>query len=166
MSIGQMYAKSVQSSNLKDDAYHHDTDKLAAMALSKRLGSELFRVKYANDATSYPRLLEEWICIVRNKAIHRKWPVHVRASYIAKAALDYWLNPVCQVCTGRGFDSKINKSGEYEHDCKPCGGSGRKSVSGEANLLQFIIDMVEALDDMERISGGLAIKRLADAFDF
>ena len=166
MSIAARYARSVQSSNLKDDAFHHDTDQLAAMALSKRLGSELFRVKYCNDATSYPRLLEEWVCIVRNKAGHRKWPKHVKPETIAKMALDYWINPVCMPCEGKGFDAKINKGGQYEVNCKACAGTGSRYVPGEPNLKQYVADMVEILRDMERVSGGLAVKKLANIINF
>ena len=45
------------SANLKDDAHHHATEVLAAAALSRDLGTKLFRVKYAGDATSYPARL-------------------------------------------------------------------------------------------------------------
>jgi len=165
MSIAERYARSVQSSNLKDDAFHHDTDKLAAMALSKRLGSELFRVKYCNDATSYPRLLEEWTKIVQNKAGRRKWPKHVKPEMIAKTALDYWINPLCVPCDGKGFDAKINKGGQYEAVCKACGGTGSRNLPGESNIKQYVADMIETLRDMERISGSLAVKKLSTIFD-
>jgi hypothetical protein len=165
MSIAEKYARSTQSSNLKDDEQHHNTDSLAAMALSKRLGSELFRVKYANDSTSYNRLLIEWRVIVANKAGHRKWPDHISPNFVAKEALDYWINPICLICEGRGFHQRINSAGAFEYDCLPCGNTGKRPTPGNSRNKRFIEDMVETLNDMERVAGGLAIKRLADAFE-
>ena len=52
MNVIEKYTSALGSSNLCDDAHHHSTEVLAAAALCRDLGTKLFRVTYAGDATS------------------------------------------------------------------------------------------------------------------
>jgi hypothetical protein len=80
MGIIQSYCSATLSTNLRDDEFHHSTEKLAAVAMSRQLGNLLFRVKYANDATTYNTLLEAWKTRVATKAKLRQWPKHIIAA--------------------------------------------------------------------------------------
>lgn len=48
MGFAEKYVASIGSSNLMDDAQHHQTDPLAAAALAGDIGALLCRVKYAD----------------------------------------------------------------------------------------------------------------------
>ncbi|MDC8759045.1 hypothetical protein [Janthinobacterium fluminis] len=110
MNVIQKYTRALGSSNLRDDAHHHSTEVLAAAALCHDLGTKLFRVKYAGDATSYPALLEAWREVVITKAAHRTWPADVSPAKVARLSLDHWLNDVCLACTGRGYEPVRGKA--------------------------------------------------------
>ena len=159
--IAQQYAKATQSSNLKSDEHHFETDKLAAMALSGGIGNLLFRVKYASDVTSYNALLESWTAIVIKKAGLRQWPKHITPQKVASKSLAYWLNDVCEECTGRGFQQVTNTPILSETECKVCRGTTKKPLACEANWRVYIEDMVDELNGMAAHAGARAMKKLA-----
>jgi hypothetical protein len=162
----------VQSSNLRDDAQHHNTEPLAAVALSGgqgvlAIGNLLFRTKYANDATSYPELLAKWKVIVAAKAAHRKWPKHIVAAKVANMSLDHFLNDVCPVCTGRAH-VPIENGGRAvlsDRPCPACQGTGTKPLQCEPNWKDYILDMVESLNDITRNAADVAMRKLARDMD-
>lgn len=173
--IASRYSSATQSSNLKDDSHHHQTEILAAVALSSALGSLLFRVKYANDATSYNTLLTKWHEIVKIKAGLRNWPEDIGASQIARLSLNYWLNDTCAACGGNG---RVDGD-QYSHEavpnvpqvlqdipCKICNGTAKRPIEAKHILLKYVTDMVEAIEEMTRYAGDRAIKKLAKQIDF
>jgi hypothetical protein len=171
MGIIKSYARATISSNLKDDEFHHDHEKLAAVALSGVAtgspGHLLFRVKYVNDATSYSALLAEWETIVLIKAVGRTWPRHIDAKQVARLSLEYWVNDICTVCGGKGHipvDGVPNvlKDGP----CNVCHGTGIKPLACDERLRKYIADMVETLNGMVVHAGGEAIRKLAKEIDF
>lgn len=162
----QKYARAIGSSNLQDDQFHHNTEVLAAAALCRDLGTKLFRVKYANDATTYQALLEDWREIVAKKAVLRAWPADVSPRKIARLSLNHWLNDVCQACTGRGYDAvKGVPTVLSDIPCRACGGTARRAVQAKHNLIQYVEDMVEVLDAMSAHAAGQTMKRLASEMD-
>jgi len=161
MSIQERYASSTQSSNLLDDAHHHKTDILAAIAISPvELASLLYRVKYVNDATSYRSLLEAWVARLRRVALRAKWPSHVSPEKIAQLSLDYYLNPLCAACKGRGYNTRINEHGGIENSCHPCNSSGKKDIVADSRVRQYVVDAVSSLEDAERVAAFEAHKIL------
>jgi hypothetical protein len=162
-SVIQKYTRALGSSNLRDDAHHHSTEVLAAAALCRDLGTKLFRVKYAGDATTYPALLESWREIVITKASHRRWPADASPAKIARLSLDHWLNDVCPACTGRAYEPvKGVASVLSDAACRACVGTGRRAVIAKHNIEQLVVDMVEALDAMAAHAAGQTMKRLAN----
>lgn len=162
MGIVESYSRATQSSNLQDDQFHHTTEKLAAVALSSTLGSLLFRVKYANDATSYARLLSDWVDIVVLKAAIRNWPTEISPKKIARLSLEYWFNDLCQTCGGKGYPAIENVPNVLsDKQCKACDGTGKRAVTAKHNLIDYVTDMVETLEEMTRHAGAQAIKKLA-----
>ena len=162
MKFAQQYSRATYSSNLRSDKHHSDVDKLAAVALSSELGTFLFRVKYANDATTYPALLLKWQEIVGKKALRRHWPKHITARKVATASLDYWLNDVCQACSGRCFEPLANTQTVLSDvACRTCQGRGKKPLVCEANWRDFILQLVDELEDLARSAAGAAMRKLA-----
>jgi hypothetical protein len=164
--VAEKYSRSINSSNLRSDEHHFDTDNLAAVALSSDLGNVLFRVKYGNDATTYNTLLMAWKDKVAKKADLRKWPRHITARKVAEISLSYWLNDVCEVCEGRGYETLPNSPVLSDDVCKCCKGEKKKPLVCEANWRDYILDMLEDLEEMARYSAGEAMKKLARDMDF
>ncbi|MBV8666716.1 MAG: hypothetical protein JO269_09550 [Burkholderiaceae bacterium] len=167
MGIIGKYARATQSSNLMDDELHHNTEPLAAVALSggadiNAIGNLLFRVKYANDATSYNHLLESWIKIVAGKAVTRKWPSHILAPIVAKVSLDHFLNDVCPACSGKGHLPIFGAPILSDDPCRVCDGRGTLKVSADRRCIKQVEDMVETLNDFVRMAAGNAMRKLAD----
>lgn len=163
----QKYTRALGSSNLRDDAHHHATEVLAAAALCRDLGTKLFRVKYAGDATTYPALLDAWRDVVVTKAQHRRWPADVSPAKIARLSLDHWLNDVCPACTGRAYEA-VKGVPRLMSDvaCHACAGTGRRAVVAKHNIEQLVIDMVDVLDAMAAHAAGQTMKRLASDIEF
>lgn len=165
MKIAQKYSHAVGSSNLKCDAYHHDTDTLAAVALGGGdLGSLLFRVKYSNDATSFHSLLSKFIVVVEKKASIRKWGGEIKVLDVATAALKHWLNDICGVCDGRGYPSIFGTPMLSDIECGHCHGTGKRAIIASVREIDYVRDMIETLEEIERHAGSQAIKKLADDF--
>jgi hypothetical protein len=162
--LAQKYAKATQSSNLKSDEFHFDTDKLAAVALSGEFGALLFRVKYANDHTSYVRLAEEWEWGVKKRAALAGWPVHVKEAAVAKAALKYWLNDLCPVCGGKGVKKMEFVDVLSDNPCDVCEGSCKRPLECEPRIKRYVESMVLALESMTITAGHMAISKLASDF--
>jgi hypothetical protein len=168
MQIIAKYARATLSSNLRDDAHHHDTAALAAAALcegegSAGIGSILWRVKYANDAARYAELLEKWGAIVKTKAAVRKWPSHISPPVVARIALDYFLADICPACGGRGYQLLPDVARPVLSDvpCGDCDGRGARPLACERRLMDYCRDMVESLADIERATAGRVMRKLA-----
>lgn len=161
--LAQSYARATQSSNLKSDEHHFDTDKLAAVALSSEFGALLFRVKYANDATSYVQLAEAWEWEVKKRAALSRppWPVHVKDAAVAKASLKYWLNDLCPVCGGKGVKKMEFIDILSDDACESCEGSGKKPMECEPRIHWYTSAMVLVLEAITITAGANAIQKLA-----
>jgi hypothetical protein len=165
MKFAAKYCHSAMSSNLKCDEFHHDTDTLAAAALSGDLGAMLFRVKYANDATTYKALSQSWEALVETKSLMRRWPQHIAAKKVAAISLAHWLNDICLVCEGRGYEK--HPSGQYLLDipCKACKGTAKREIICSHTERDFVGDMVNDLDALIHSAAGRAMKKLSKAMD-
>ncbi|KQQ32004.1 hypothetical protein ASF61_16860 [Duganella sp. Leaf126] len=166
-SVIQKYTRALGASNLRDDAQHHQTEVLAAAALCRDLGTKLFRVKYAGDASSYSALLDAWREIVKTKAAHRTWPADVSPAKVARLSLDHWLNDVCPACTGRGYEAVRGQPTVLSDvACRACAGGGTRAVQAQHKLQHLVEDMVEALNAMSAHAAGQTMKRLAKEVEF
>lgn len=163
--LAQKYAKATQSSNLKSDDYHFDTDKLAAVALSggAGFGNLLFRVKFANDATCYVRLAEAWEGEVSKRSAG--WPTHVKPAAVAKAALKYWLNDLCPCCGGKGVRKMEFVDILSDDPCEVCEGSGKRPMDCADQIRRYAVDMVFVLEEITIAAGSQAMRKLASDMD-
>ena len=180
MGITEKYARSTQSSNLRDNDINHNCEPLRAVALSEganihKIGHLLMRVKYANDHTSYNALMEKWVAIVEKKATSRKWPKNIVATKVANISLVHFLNDGCQICTGKRDDSAQSDGLTHlplpgtwvlsDEACPACDGTGKKALQCPQNYSECVEDMLDALAGIEKDAAGNAMRRLAAEMD-
>jgi len=165
MGVIEKYSRSINSSNLRSDELHYEADSLAAVAMvdlsTDGLGGLLFRVKYGNDATSHNTLLMTWKDKVARKAELRQWPRHITARKVAEISLSYWLNDMCEACEGRGYEMLPNSPVLSDVPCKCCKGEKTKPLIVEHRLRDYVLDMIEDLEEMAHSVAGAVMKRLA-----
>lgn len=166
MSYMDKYLHAIFSTDLRDDATHHQTDALAAAALAdasaRDIGSLLARVKYADTLShqfedgngNLARLQREWLAIVTEKGSARRWIKAQDVPFIghlapalykrvADASLAHYLDGKCWPCGGTGV-------AEGRKLCVPCKGSGDAAITGLGNLdTKYAMDMVGELMALE-----------------
>lgn len=159
MGFADKFVHSLKSSNLKDDAFHHDLDAIAAAALAGDLGSLLCRVKYADgtinklfegNSGNLAQLLRMWTAAVTEKGRARHWvkinserdifTAHALYKRVAHASLAHWLDGHCKCCNGTGVSLKSLRA------CVTCAGSGNAEVACSGGFeRERIKDMVSEL---------------------
>ncbi|MRW82908.1 hypothetical protein GJ698_02235 [Pseudoduganella sp. FT26W] len=165
MGFADRFLHAVNSTNLQDDAHHHDTDPLCAAALADTagagIGSLLSRVKYADGtqhklfesgSANLAQLLRIWTARVIEKGRERKWLKENTAwdsdsaqklyRRIAERSLAHWLDGKCPACSGSGntADRRI---------CAPCKGTGKAEIAGAGGFeLEKVKDMVSELEGL------------------
>lgn len=157
MGFADRYIASIGSTNLMDDALHHQTDPLAAAALAGDIGALLCRVKYADgtlnrmfegNQQNLAQLLRIWTTSVIEKGKARYWvknediliayPLYKR---VAEASLAHWLDSHCKKCSGTGVTALLGN-----RQCSACKGSGISEISGMREYeKRLVLDMVSEL---------------------
>lgn len=178
--FAKRYVKSVNSSDLRDDEFHHATDALAAASLSDRdggvmLGSLLCRAKYADGSTakefhagssSLSTLIKEWTAIVTERGKSRGWvPANtawdMQAAFklyerVAQQSLAHWLDGRCEPCNGAGVM-------ETRRTCTCCAGSGRAQIDAGRFETDKVKDMISELEGVFQAHSGRAAAMLRRA---
>lgn len=162
MGFAEKFVASLQSSNLRDDAFHHDLDAIAAAALAGDLGSLLCRVKYADgtinklfegNSGNLAQLLRIWTAAVTEKGKARRWvkinserdvfTAHALYKRVAHASLAHWLDGRCKCCNGTGVSLRSLRG------CVTCSASGQADVVCSGGFeRERIKDMVSELHSM------------------
>ena len=163
MNYKKAYSRSVNSSNLIDDAYHSSCEPLAASGWASRdissLGALLLRITLADGSAkkifesgcrNFSEALRVWIPMVRSKGEHRHWhkggstpqrdAANAEALYVrvGESALAFFLDDRCQPCEGAGVD----------HDrrtCAQCKGTGKAELLMKESDKQITLDLVSDL---------------------
>ena len=171
MGFADKYVHSLKSSNLMDDAFHHDLDAIAAAALAGDLGSLLCRVKYADgtlnrmfegNQQNLAQLLRIWTAEVIRRGRARRWlpentawdAQSAQALYrrVAEKSLAHWLDGKCKGCSGTGVKVLMGNG-----QCTSCKGTGVAPVYGVAGLeLERVKDMVSELSSIHGSHSGRA----------
>lgn len=174
MGFADKFVHSLKSSNLRDDAFHHDLDAIAAAALAGDLGSLLCRVKYADgtinklfegSSGNLAHLLRIWTAAVTEKGKHRRWvsinserdvfTAHALYKRVAQASLAHWLDGRCKGCNGTGLSLKSLRG------CMACGGTGEAEVSCAGGFeRERIKDMISELASLYSTHQARAGRRL------
>lgn len=147
MKIAERYARATHSSNLKCDDRHTDTDTLMAIALcGVNLGPLVLRAKMANDVGSLHELKRAWLDVVARKAFMHSWPDLVSVKRVSAISIEYWLNDICPVCTGKKSDQIDNTPCLTGVDCSACDGTGKRPIPCDKDHAEYARDMAYALD--------------------
>jgi len=161
----ERYVRSVTSTDLRDDATHHNTEALAASAIADvdgGIGALLCRAKYADGTVAklhesgtkkLASLLREWESRVIKKGTERKW-VSANTEWdanaamalykrVAHASLAYWLDSRCEGCKGA-------KQTPERRICEVCEGTGQAPLPNDLGGLakEKTLDMVSELEDL------------------
>jgi hypothetical protein len=177
----EKYLQSLNTSDLRDDELHHQTDALAAAALAdltggsgEVLGSLLARAKYADGVQhktfeagnqNLAVLLRAWTKAVTQKGLARQWlkikhewdikAAHGMYEKIARVSLAHWLQGECEVCHG----TKIAAG----RACTCCAGTGREPIAGGALEVERVKDMISELEGLYQAHGARAGSKLRRA---
>lgn len=171
MGFTDRYIASIGSSNLMDDALHHQTDPLAAAAIAGDIGALLCRVKYADgtlnrmfegNQQNLAQLLRIWTVEVIKRGRSRRWvpentawdAAAAQALYrrVAEKSLAHWLDGKCRGCSGTGVKVLLGNG-----LCTSCKGTGVAAVYGAAGLeLERVKDMVSELSSIHDSHSGRA----------
>lgn len=165
MGFAEKFVASLQSSNLRDDAFHHDLDAIAAAALAGDLGSLLCRVKYADgtinklfegNSGNLAQLLRIWTAAVTEKGRARGWvktntawdQQAAQALYrrVAHASLAHWLDGNCEACGGTAI--VIHTGSKGFKVCRQCNGTGKAAIGSGGFEREKILDMVSELEGL------------------
>jgi hypothetical protein len=173
MGFSERHLHAIFATDLRDDAFHHQPEVLRASAyadeVARGIGSLLSRVKYASTLSHQfedndglvAKLLREWLAIVTEKGIARKWiktediPTigHLApAMYkrVADASLAHYLDGKCVECKGSGVT-------EARRICVPCKGSGEATIIGlSGHETKLALDMLSELMALESSHSGAA----------
>lgn len=135
--------------------------------MASKIGTKLWRVKYANDATSYDDLMAAWHEIVKAKASIREWPAAISRSKIARLSLEYWRNDVCVTCGGKGHEPVLNQPSVLRDEpCSACNGTAKRPIEARQDVLKYVEDMVEALEAITIHAGGETMRKLNKQMEF
>ena len=179
MGFTDRYIASIGSSNLMDDALHHQTDPLAAAAIAGDIGALLCRVKYADgtlnrmfegNQQNLAQLLRIWTAEVIKRGRFRRWvpentawdAAGAQALYrrVAEKSLAHWLDGTCKGCSGTGVKVLLGNG-----QCTSCKGTGVAPVYGVAGLeLERVKDMVSELSSIYDSHSGRARSLLRDDY--
>lgn len=157
MGFADRYISAIGSSNLLDDARHHQTDPLCAAALAGDIGALLCRVKYADgtinrmfegNQQNLAQLIRIWTAAVVEKGKARFWVKSADAQLayplfkrVAEASLAHWLDSHCKKCAGTGVTALLGN-----RQCTACKGSGAGEITGMREYeKKLALDMVSEL---------------------
>jgi hypothetical protein len=175
MGFAEQFIASLGSRDLRDDAFHHDLDVIAAAALAGDIGALLCRVKYADgtvnrlfegNSGNLAQLLRVWTCKVGEKGRARRW-VKANTAWdmqaantlyrrVAEASLAHWLDGKCKACGGTGIAPPPRHAA-----CGACQGSGDAPVTCSGGFeREKIKDMVSELEGLLQSHGARAARLL------
>ena len=94
---------------------------LGVVSIREPLADAVFRLKYANEASSYPDAMTAVRTLARFLNKKAGWKLSERhTNAMAKAVLDYWLDDLCPACEGRGWLKPEGAPILSNHPCPAC----------------------------------------------
>jgi hypothetical protein len=160
--VVKKYIRATTSSDLTNDAYHHDTDTLAALAMSDdEFGALLLRVKYAFDPALYNRLKDEWRRYVKVKAVAHGWPHTINERIVADIVLGYWLRDHCRPCGGRRRLELVPRVLSND-PCPHCKGTGKRPLIVNRRFTKYAHDVYEMINRLVVRVGGETAGKLRE----
>lgn len=181
--FAEKYLQALNTSDLRDDELHRQTEALAAAALAdlsggsgQVFGSLLARAKYADGIChktfeagnhNLAVLLKVWKRAVAKRSTERGWfptprtewdanAVFKRLDQIAEQSLAHWLGGNCESCGGTTL-SPLGLA------CKACNGTGTAPILGDNLVADRTRDMVSELEGLSQSHAARAGAKLRRA---
>lgn len=118
-----------------DSSAHTLITALGLVGITERMADVVFRLRYANDAATYPDALAAVKDLARALAVRGNWRVRrAKLAAMAKAVLDYWLCDLCQRCNGLGFEKVVGTPRLSAKPCPACAGLKKRPAPWERSL--------------------------------
>jgi hypothetical protein len=135
-SVAEQYSRARHTKDLTLHQHHPcDADVLLASGMSgvkNKFGHDVYRLSYAKQRQDYiavqAKLIDEINGITESRLISRKLN-RFESEQIVKAALFWYLNPVCEYCAGVCFVRRDDAPQLTTEECSACHGTGRKPLS-------------------------------------
>lgn len=154
MNLRKIVATALSSSDLSDRLLVETAlDRVRALAFADSLGGALWRLKYANQADAYQRVV-----LLLTKRIRRKHESATMMQKVAEYALREHLDGPCRACGGRGAIADANG---VRRVCGTCGGGGGRQLSEVARRRAFGVSERAYAKVLAKLQ--LAHDRLAEA---
>lgn len=121
--LRKLVAAALNSSDLsQSEIVETAIDRIGALAFSDAFGGELWSLKYAGDARSWPRALG--LLSLRCRRVAPERTIRMR---LCRLCLTEWLDDNCRTCGGRRFlAANVNAAA---HTCTTCSGTGLRRYS-------------------------------------
>jgi hypothetical protein len=145
--LEQRVAGAEGSRDLSERIGTGDVDILRAVGMAgahNLLGTLLWRLRYTGDTRELRRTAELLMDRVQGRYGHLKVE---QAGQAVGRVLRHWLNDVCPVCTGRGYDLIPDTPTLSDTLCAACNGAGRTELDAlkvEERWLQGEIAILES----------------------
>lgn len=136
-----------------------DVDILRAMGMAAQasaagdLGVTLWRVKYGGALRELRGLARQLTELMER---------HERDASVVAGVLAHWLDEVCRVCRGRGYEVQAGTPMLSDVSCWSCGGSGRVELADAGRDAYWLQEQMAAA---ERAMAAAVMRRLADEMD-
>lgn len=132
--LRKLVASALNSSDLSSsEVIETAIDRIGALAFSDALGGELWALKYAGDARSWPRALA--LLSQRSKRIAPDRSIRTK---ICRICLTEWLDELCRTCAGRRLILATQSASA--HVCTTCGGTGLRRHSDLWRMREMGLD--------------------------
>lgn len=143
-----------------------DRDAILAGAMAGGWATNLFRLKYANDAKEYQGVLVQFKLIAIQVARRHKWAADDRIKPLAKHVLDYWITDVCPSCAGKGFEPIASTPMLSESACAECDGTGTRKFPEKGVWFDRGNVLIEYIRYAEKSAGAEIMRKLRKDCDF
>ncbi len=173
------YTRSLHSSDLRDDEFHHSPEALRASAYADKTGREIIvgsllcRVKFSAgshktfgpDDANLAQLVKAWHTAVAEKGRARGWVkpdpfvINLPEKFyerVAHVSLAYWIDSNCEHCNG----TKVNHD---RRTCPHCQGSGKAPIIASRFETGIVLDLVSELEGIFQAHSGRANSMLRRA---
>ena len=126
MSSNERIGTALNSSNLKTDDTHFDSEIIASLSFASKLGIMLQHMKSGNYITDYVKTSKELSKVLKKSCVRKKLGISYSVSLIvSQQALKEWLINICKFCNGTGHKIPMYSNEEFKSgECKYCAGTG------------------------------------------
>ena len=163
MTTKERMVRSQTSSNLAESANGEfgDIDIVRATGMvgqSNPIGVSLWRLKYAGDVAEFPKVVTSLAEMLAKRNVK-----YTDAMLLAFNAVKHYVDDVCKLCVGRGYDVIPGAPVLSDQICLHCRGAGKAPFVHTGDASEWL---EVTISRMEREVAGAVMKKLAAELDF